>query len=179
MVSSAPCGSGLPIGLMPGALPSDHASRQTLKSTAIGLSPGHRQSGLAIVSSVSVAYCGRKYQGRRACGSAAAQKTKRPLGHLVHLLRKLRLDAAENLHVHDLDNRSHHHGGGEIGILMRNFTAPHRLDDHDAEDEIGICHRAPDLPQMLMPRDVDVSDEIRIFVEGFEDIANHGPELVG
>src|SRR4051812_44650186 len=34
MVSSAPTGSGLPIGLMPGALPSDHASRQTL-------SPGH------------------------------------------------------------------------------------------------------------------------------------------
>src|SRR5258706_13593233 len=41
MVSSAPAGSGLPIGLMPGALPSDHASRQTLKITAMGLPPGH------------------------------------------------------------------------------------------------------------------------------------------
>src|SRR5208282_1870981 len=37
MVSSTPAGSGLPIGLMPGALPSDHASRQTLQTTAMRL----------------------------------------------------------------------------------------------------------------------------------------------
>ena len=43
MVSSTPAGSGLPIGLMPGALPSDHASRQTLKTTAIFLPCGQTQ----------------------------------------------------------------------------------------------------------------------------------------
>src|SRR5688572_10324323 len=41
ILSSTPAGSGLPIGLMPGALPSDHASRQTLKTTAMRLPPGH------------------------------------------------------------------------------------------------------------------------------------------
>src|SRR6185312_10086062 len=41
MVSSAPAGSGLPMGLMPGALPSDQASRQTLKTTAMDFPPGH------------------------------------------------------------------------------------------------------------------------------------------
>src|SRR5215831_8508351 len=44
MVSSAPEGSGFPIGLMPGALPSDQASRQMLKITATRLPPGHVQS---------------------------------------------------------------------------------------------------------------------------------------
>src|SRR3981189_1529307 len=43
MVSSTPGGSGFPIGLMPGALPSDHASRQTLKTTAVRLPLGHSQ----------------------------------------------------------------------------------------------------------------------------------------
>src|SRR5215468_979268 len=43
MVSSTPAGSGFPIGLMPGALPSDHASRQTLKTTAVRLPLGHTQ----------------------------------------------------------------------------------------------------------------------------------------
>src|SRR5690349_21625956 len=51
MVSSAPAGSGLPIGLMPGAWPSDQASRQTLKITAMGLLPGQRQSTLVITCS--------------------------------------------------------------------------------------------------------------------------------
>src|SRR5260370_32955467 len=41
MVSSTPAGSGLPIGLMPGALPSDHASRHTLNTTAMRLPVGH------------------------------------------------------------------------------------------------------------------------------------------
>ena len=45
MVSSTPAGSGLPIGLMPGALPSDQASRQTLKTTAMRLPFGHTQFG--------------------------------------------------------------------------------------------------------------------------------------
>ena len=52
MVSSTPAGSGLPIGLMPGALPSDHASRQTLNTTAIRLPFGHSQSGLFFVDIV-------------------------------------------------------------------------------------------------------------------------------
>src|SRR5258708_21685467 len=43
MVSSTPAGSGFPIGLMPGALPSDHASRQTLKTTAVRLPLGQSQ----------------------------------------------------------------------------------------------------------------------------------------
>src|ERR1700738_3145273 len=43
MVSSTPGGSGFPIGLMPGALPSDQASRQTLKTTAVRLPLGHTQ----------------------------------------------------------------------------------------------------------------------------------------
>ena len=43
MVSSAPAGSGLPIGLMPGALPSDQASRQTLKTTAMRWPLGQTQ----------------------------------------------------------------------------------------------------------------------------------------
>src|SRR5215472_2319581 len=56
IVSSAPAGSGLPIGLMPGALPSDQASRQTLKTTAMRLPPGqvhcgHLQSGCFIRAS--------------------------------------------------------------------------------------------------------------------------------
>ena len=54
MVSSTPAGSGLPIGLMPGALPSDHASRQTLNTTAMRLSFGHSQSGLLTISSSRV-----------------------------------------------------------------------------------------------------------------------------
>src|SRR5690242_14920838 len=53
IVSSAPCGSGLPIGLMPGALPSDHASRQTLKITAMGLLPGQRQLTSSTICSFS------------------------------------------------------------------------------------------------------------------------------
>ena len=44
MVSSTPAGSGLPIGLMPGALPSDHCSRQTLNTTAMRLLFGQSQS---------------------------------------------------------------------------------------------------------------------------------------
>src|SRR6266446_286834 len=43
MVSSTPAGSGFPIGLIPGALPSDHASRQTLKTTAVRLPLGQSQ----------------------------------------------------------------------------------------------------------------------------------------
>src|SRR5262245_22460236 len=50
MVSSTPAGSGLPIGLMPGALPSDHASRQTLNTTAMRFFFGHDPLGLFIVS---------------------------------------------------------------------------------------------------------------------------------
>src|SRR5580700_1268846 len=49
MVSSTPAGSGLPIGLMPGALPSDQASRQTLKTTAMRLSFGQTQFGLFFI----------------------------------------------------------------------------------------------------------------------------------
>src|SRR5215472_1590390 len=49
VVSSTPDGSGFPIGLMPGASPSDHASRQTLKTTAVRLPLGHSQfTGLAM-----------------------------------------------------------------------------------------------------------------------------------
>src|ERR1700688_4893835 len=44
MVSSTPAGRGLPMGLMPGALPSDQASRHTLKMTAMRLLPGQSQS---------------------------------------------------------------------------------------------------------------------------------------
>lgn len=49
MVSSTPAGSGLPIGLIPGALPSDHASRQTLNTTAMRLPFGHSQFGLFFI----------------------------------------------------------------------------------------------------------------------------------
>jgi hypothetical protein len=52
MVSSTPAGSGLPIGLMPGALPSDQASRQTLKTTAMRLPLGQVQSVYPVVSDV-------------------------------------------------------------------------------------------------------------------------------
>src|ERR1700730_3291960 len=41
MVSRTPGGSGLPIGLMPGAFPSDQASRQTLNTTAMRFPFGH------------------------------------------------------------------------------------------------------------------------------------------
>src|SRR5574341_1439434 len=53
MLSSTPGGSGLPIGLMPGALPSDHASRQTLKTTAMRFLPGQSQSTCVIYSILS------------------------------------------------------------------------------------------------------------------------------
>src|SRR5512140_277011 len=46
MVSSTPAGRGLPIGLMPGALPSDHASRQTLSTTAMRFFFGHNHFGV-------------------------------------------------------------------------------------------------------------------------------------
>ncbi len=48
MVSSTPAGSGLPMGLMPGALPSDHCSRQTLNTTAMRLLFGQSQSTLVM-----------------------------------------------------------------------------------------------------------------------------------
>src|SRR5438445_2577444 len=51
MVSSTPAGSGLPIGLMPGALPSDHASRHTLNTTAMRLPVGHSRFGWFIAVS--------------------------------------------------------------------------------------------------------------------------------
>jgi len=38
----------LPIGLMPGALPSDHASKHTLKTTAMRFLFGHSQVGFFI-----------------------------------------------------------------------------------------------------------------------------------
>src|SRR5579863_1640193 len=49
MVSRTPAGSGLPIGLMPGALPSDQASRHTLKTTAIRLPFGQTQCGCCFI----------------------------------------------------------------------------------------------------------------------------------
>jgi sulfopyruvate decarboxylase alpha subunit len=49
MVSSTPAGSGLPIGLMPGALPSDHASRHTLNTTAILRPPGQTRSACCLM----------------------------------------------------------------------------------------------------------------------------------
>src|ERR1700722_5711731 len=49
MVSSTPAGRGLPIGLMPGALPSDQASRQTLNTTAMRLSFGQTQFGCCFI----------------------------------------------------------------------------------------------------------------------------------
>src|SRR6516162_3797751 len=66
IVSSAPAGSGLPIGLMPGALPSDHASRHTLNTTAIRLPSGHThftrpamRSVLVLASSYQVLVVGQ------------------------------------------------------------------------------------------------------------------------
>src|SRR5437868_2604942 len=70
MVSSTPCGSGLPIGLMPGALPSDHASRQTLNTTAIRLLFG--QSQLAFLGTAFLRFsCAGRLAGnaRAATGS--------------------------------------------------------------------------------------------------------------
>lgn len=52
MVSSAPDGSGLPVGLMPGALPSDRASRHTLNTAAMRLPPGHTQSTGLLMSAL-------------------------------------------------------------------------------------------------------------------------------
>src|ERR1700738_2975173 len=51
MVSRTPGGRGLPIGLMPGALPSDQASRQTLNTTAMRLPVGHSRFGWFIALS--------------------------------------------------------------------------------------------------------------------------------
>src|SRR5436305_11160212 len=48
MVSRTPGGRGLPIGLIPGALPSDHASRHTLNTTAMRLPSGHSHVALLI-----------------------------------------------------------------------------------------------------------------------------------
>src|SRR5580700_3497894 len=56
IVSSTPAGKGLPIGLMPGALPSDQASRQTLKTTAMRLPFGHSQFGFFFISVPAGAY---------------------------------------------------------------------------------------------------------------------------
>src|ERR1043166_4820761 len=63
MVSSTPAGSGLPIGLMPGALPSDHASRQTLKTTAIFLPRGQVQFTCCLILH-SAPIAASSYQGR-------------------------------------------------------------------------------------------------------------------
>src|SRR5271154_4920485 len=60
MVSSTPAGSGLPIGLMPGALPSDHASRQTLKTTAIFLPCGQTQFTCCLILHCAPIVAGRR-----------------------------------------------------------------------------------------------------------------------
>src|SRR4029079_13014028 len=74
MVSSTPCGSGLPIGLMPGALPSDQASRQTLNTTAMRLWFGHSQSaffnGMALLR---ISCAGNAIRKRRRCDRTAPQ----------------------------------------------------------------------------------------------------------
>src|SRR3990172_4845273 len=61
MLSTIPgtAGSGLPIGLMPGALPSDQASSATLKTTAIRLPPGHSQSTCSIAPLPGYCVAGR------------------------------------------------------------------------------------------------------------------------
>src|SRR6202140_4702191 len=56
MVSSTPAGSGLPIGLIPGALPSDQASRQTLNTTAMRLPFGQTQFGCCFIHVPAGAY---------------------------------------------------------------------------------------------------------------------------
>src|SRR5215471_19989118 len=63
MVSSTPAGSGFPIGLIPGALPSDQASRQTLKTTAVRLPLGHTQfTGLVMRCRAPQFFLGTSYQ---------------------------------------------------------------------------------------------------------------------
>src|SRR4030081_3214173 len=81
MVSSTPAGSGLPIGLMPGALPSDHASRQTLNTTAMRFFFGQDQLGLFIVA---VLLAGRLRPGRPPTGTPrSADDPLLPAGHGV------------------------------------------------------------------------------------------------
>src|SRR5712691_11271618 len=70
MVSSTPGGRGLPIGLMPGALPSDQASRQTLKTTAMRFLSGHCQFEFFMVRNPSARYF--KSQIRIAAGGSSA-----------------------------------------------------------------------------------------------------------
>src|SRR5262249_50460559 len=74
MVSSTPAGSGLPIGLMPGALPSDHASRQTLKTTAIFLPRGQVQFTCCLILH-SAPIAASSYQGR-ATEDRSGRRTK-------------------------------------------------------------------------------------------------------
>src|SRR5215831_1335361 len=63
IVSSTPAGSGFPIGLIPGALPSDQASRQTLKTTAVRLPLGHTQfTGLVMGCRAPRFFLGTSYQ---------------------------------------------------------------------------------------------------------------------
>src|SRR3979409_2463791 len=79
MVSRTPGGSGLPIGLMPGALPSDHASRQTLKTTAVRLPLGHtRFTGLVMLRCAPdfdtlISGAGRVGKAKRAHAGCAVQ----------------------------------------------------------------------------------------------------------
>src|SRR5579885_1952601 len=76
MVSSTPGGSGFPIGLMPGALPSDHASRHTLKTTAVRLLPGHSQlAGFVMPAPRSSVFPGVVISGAAIMGKGAGNAT--------------------------------------------------------------------------------------------------------
>src|SRR5215472_9292789 len=61
MVSSTPAGSGFPIGLMPGALPSDQASRLTLYTTAVRLPLGHVQFTCLVMPNCAPVVLGHRH----------------------------------------------------------------------------------------------------------------------
>src|SRR5262245_40480573 len=94
IVSSTPGGSGLPIGLMPGALPSDHASRHTLNTTAMRFPLGHIHPGRFIAGMSLAPFTASTRRAQRPpCGAGDAPRAAiipysfrpraRPLDHVA------------------------------------------------------------------------------------------------
>src|ERR1700728_2224930 len=125
MVSSTPAGSGLPIGLMPGALPSDHASRQTLKTTAIFLPCGQTQfTGRLMLPGAPTA--GTRRGAFACCGS-------RPLSFLPRAVPDCLVAGSA------LGHARRPIGAGEVG--QREFVAVR------SAQEFGIVDREANRPR--------------------------------
>src|SRR6266851_2529418 len=92
--------------------------------------------------------------------------------------RKTRLYPPEDLHIDRMNRRTHHHGGGKVRILPGYLVPGHRLDHHHAKDDVGIGKIAARALQVLMTRQIDVGDQLPIFVKSLENKLDHRAEPI-